>query len=263
MSTRNRAASLGRALDSVLNQKHPSLELIVVDDGSTDAADDVLAAYRDDCRLRILKNSTNIGLPASLNRGIAASSGELIARIDDDYWDNTNKLTLQTDYMARHADCGVLGTGYVDEWGGTITNLPADADSRRQMLFRCPFCPPSVMFRRDAFDVAGGHDETLPYAEDWDLWLRIGRDWQLVDVTLIKQRTASTLSERHFLPSSRWLKPSAGSMPMLTRGPIGRAPTTASAGFLFALFPPGGRVHALMRRVFLRAFGLGEPAKRG
>ena len=68
LSTRNRAASLGGALDSVLNQNHPSLELIVVDDGSTDAADDVLAAYRDDCRLRILKNSTNIGLPASLNR---------------------------------------------------------------------------------------------------------------------------------------------------------------------------------------------------
>jgi glycosyltransferase involved in cell wall biosynthesis len=260
MATRDRAATLGRAIDSVLAQDYPAQELVVVDDGSSDETPEVLGRYAGEQRLAALRNPRSLGLPASLNRGIAASSGGFIARVDDDdYWSDPAKLGRQVAFLQRDPRCGLLGTAYVDEWGRTIANPLDDGAIRKQMLFRCPFCHPSVLMRRAAFDEAGGYDETLSYAEDWDLWLRIGRRWRLAnlaDVTLVKERGAGTLSERHFLPqlaiAGELCRRYAAAYPRAWRA---RAYHGFSRAF-FALFPPGGRVHGFMAEVFQRAFGL-------
>jgi glycosyltransferase involved in cell wall biosynthesis len=247
-------------MDSVLAQDYPALELFVVDDGSTGDTAELLARYAAETRLRVLRNQSNRGLPASLNRGIAESSGDYVARIDDDdYWSDARKLSRQVDFVQRRPDCGLLGTAYVDEWGRTITNPLEDGAIRQQMLFRCPFCHPSVLIRRAALEQAGGYDETLPYAEDWDLWLRIGRDWglaNLADVTLVKQQGTATLSERHFKPqlamASDFCRRYAANYPRAWRA---RTYHRFSRLF-FSVFPRGGFVHGFMKRLFLRSFRL-------
>lgn len=260
MSTLNRAGTLSRAIDSVLGQEGSVLELVVVDDGSGDGTPSVLERYAGDSRVRVVRNDRNLGLPASLNRGIAGSRGEFIARIDDDdVWTDTAKIARQLNFMDNHPDTGLLGTGYVDEWEQRVTNPVTDAAIRRQMLFRCPFCHPSVVVRKRAIEAAGFYDENLPYAEDWDLWLRIGRQWRLANLpatTLVKNPGPGNLSERYFL---RQLKMASGFAAKYAsdypRSTTARAYHAAARAF-FRAVPAGGRLHTRMGKAFRRGFGL-------
>jgi glycosyltransferase involved in cell wall biosynthesis len=262
LSTHNRAESLTAAIESVLAQTYPALQLLVIDDASTDDTAKILANYAEDSRVATLRNDTNLGLPASLNRGIDASEGDFIARIDDDdYWTDDHKLARQVDFMQKNPACGVLGTAYIDEWGREITNPVDDEAIRRQMLFRCPFCHPTVLIRRTAIDQCGGYDERLPYAEDWDIWLRIGQHWMLAnlrEVCLTKRQGRDSLSELNFKPQLRlaheFSRRYSNAYP---RALTARCYHRLSLIF-FGLVPPGGRVHKLMQRVFLRTFGLGS-----
>lgn len=260
MSTLNRDNTVSRAIDSVLCQDYPHIELVVVDDGSSDTTPEVLAVYASDPRVTVLRNQKNLGLPAALNRGVKESTGEFIARIDDDdYWHVPQKLSRQVAYMLQHPRCGLVGTGYLDEWGREIANPETDAAIRQQMLFRCPFCHPSVLMRRAALEESGGYDETLSYAEDWELWLRIGRTWQLgnlPDISVTKELVDASLSERHFLTqlgtatdfARRFSPDYPRAWRALTYHYCSRA--------FFALFRPGSGPHRLLRRIYLRSFGL-------
>ncbi len=260
LSTHNRAATLGRAITSVLDQQLDGLELVVIDDASTDGTPSLLAAWRDDPRVRVLRNDTNLGLPASLNRGIGEASGEWLARIDDDdHWTDPAKLERQLAWVERHTDAVLLGTAYVDEWGRTITNPTDDAGIRDQMLMRCPFCHSSVLMHAAAVAEVGAYDASLPYAEDWDLWLRLGRRGRmgnLEDVTLVKARGDDTLSERYFhrqlSMAACFARRHAGHYPHAVRA---RFMHGFSRGF-FSLFPVDGRVHRWLGRVFRRTFRL-------
>lgn len=105
LPTYNRADSLPTAIRSVLNQTHKDFELIVVDDGSTDATETVLAAQRDP-RIRILRHPVNRGVAAARNTGIAAATAEVLAFIDsDDVWDE-EKLASQLEIFERYPAVG-------------------------------------------------------------------------------------------------------------------------------------------------------------
>jgi len=85
LPTRNGAATLGDALDSVLGQTYQRLECVVIDDGSTDSTEERLAAtVAADPRVRVIRHDTSLGLQRALNRGLREARGPLIARIDDD-----------------------------------------------------------------------------------------------------------------------------------------------------------------------------------
>lgn len=100
MPAYNCRATLKEAVDSVLRQEVP-LELIVIDDGSADPADDIMEAYADDSRVRYLKNQNNIGVSATRNRGVREAKGEWIAFLDaDDYWGD-GKLVSQLKCLER------------------------------------------------------------------------------------------------------------------------------------------------------------------
>src|SRR5208282_223012 len=109
LSTYNDAAFLRESVQSLLGQTFRDLELIIVDDVSTNNTAAVLAGFQDS-RLRVLRNQRNLGLAASLNRGIALASGKYIARQDADTISAANRLQLQVDYLARHPDAVVVGT---------------------------------------------------------------------------------------------------------------------------------------------------------
>ncbi len=263
LATRNRADRLDAAVASVLSQDLDALELVVVDDGSGDATPERLSAWAArDARVRLLRNETNLGLPAALNRGVDAARAPFLARIDDDdRWTDTGKLSAQLAWMDAHPDGVLVGTAYVDEWGRTTSNPLEDAAIRDQMLARCPFCHPTVLMRAEAVAAAGGYDESLPYAEDWDLWLRLGlqgRMGNLPAVTLEKSRGGDTLSERWFRPqlamAGDFARRYAGDYPGAFRA---RALHAFSRVF-FRLAPVDGALHRALGRAFRGVFGLGR-----
>lgn len=260
LSTFNRAATLGRAIDSVLGQDFASLELIVIDDACDEATPRVLESYAGEARLKSHYNEVNRGLQASLNTGIDLAQGEFLARIDDDdWWSDAAKLSRQVAYMQANADCGLLGTAYIDEQGKPCRNPLTDHEIRRQMLFRCPFCHASVLMRSAALQAVGHYDEGLAYAEDWDLWMRIGQRWQLAnlpDICVQREQGEHTLSERYFSRQSDIAtllrrRHGSGYPRRLTAGMY-----HAAVSQFFRWFPVGGKAHRFMGGLFGKAFGL-------
>lgn len=173
--TYNRASVIRRAIDSVLAQTFEDFELIVVDDGSDDETELVLLQYGD--RIRVVRQS-NRGVSSARNRGVAEAEGRLIAFLDsDDEW-LPDKLDLQVD---RYHAVGEPFVCHTDEiWMRDGRELNQKAQHRKQggrffvrALERCLISPSSVMVSRGMFDLRGLFDESLPAAEDYDLWLRI------------------------------------------------------------------------------------------
>jgi glycosyltransferase involved in cell wall biosynthesis len=121
--TYNRLQLLKETLDSVLRQTIPVHEIIVVDDGSTDATHDLVRSYRPPV---VLVTQEHLGLPVARNRGIAQATGEWIAFLDsDDIWTPT-KIERQLQYLDQHPSCGFVHTGYYAFWtqGQAVVSVP-------------------------------------------------------------------------------------------------------------------------------------------
>ena len=176
MSVRNGERHLREAVDSVLDQTLESLELIVVDDGSTDGSAAVLAAIRDPRLLTISQEPR--GLAAALNAGIARARADLIARMDADDVADPKRLEIQQAAMQERPGLALLGTAATleDESGrelGVWRPPETQAEIRRLLPRLNPFAHPTVMFRRDVVEALGGYRESMPFAQDYDLWLRL------------------------------------------------------------------------------------------
>ena len=178
MSVHNGAPWVRDAVASVLAQTAGDLELIVIDDGSTDTTREILARARDP-RVRV-EHQTRAGLTRALNHAVALARAPLAARLDADDLALPERLERQLTFLAAHAEVGLLGTGAreVDEGGREVAVIrpPADDGALRRMLIRRnPFVHSSVVMRRAVVERAGGYDERLPVAQDYDLWMRMSR----------------------------------------------------------------------------------------
>lgn len=181
----NCARFIEAALDSALAQSYPHVEIVVVDDGSTDDSLAVLARYGS--RIRVV-GQTNQGVSAARNRGIAESRGELIAFLDaDDEW-HPEKLAKQVPLFERPA-VGLVycGLEYIDEAGRPLgTNLTG---RRGRVLREIALLQGTIVLaggstavvRRECFEQAGPFDRKLSTAADWDMWRRIACRYE-VDV---------------------------------------------------------------------------------
>ena len=188
----NRAWCLAEALDSVLAQDVAGVELIVVDDGSTDGTPQLLAGYGD--ALRVLRQE-NRGVSAARNAGIAAAQGEILAFLDsDDVW-LPGKLQAQIDFFAAHPEALICQTEELWVKNGRRVNPGRRHRKRGGMIFEaslelCLVSPSAVMIRRELFERVGHFDEGLPACEDYDLWLRVSRRFpvHLIEAALIVKR---------------------------------------------------------------------------
>ena len=197
MCVHDGAPSVAEAVASVLSQTAGDLELIVVDDGSADATPDLLAAVRDP-RLRVVRQERT-GLTRALNHALGLARAPLVARLDADDVALPERLAYQRAFLARAADVGLLGTAARELDGDgrlvRIVQPPVDDVTLRRALIRAnPFVHSSVMLRRALLERAGGYDETLPVAQDYDLWMRLARVTRLAnlaDVLVVR-----TLGER-------------------------------------------------------------------
>ena len=181
MPAYNAEAYLRVAVDSVLAQSFRDFELIVVDDASTDRTWEILGEYvKADARVKALRNAANVKIAVTLNRGIEAAVGRYIARMDADDWSYPDRLEKQFAFMeSRPAVVLSGGTIEICDEKLTPTNKRryprADAEIRKRIFYFSPFCHPAIICRSDALRKAGGYNERLEVAQDYDLYFRIGR----------------------------------------------------------------------------------------
>lgn len=182
MPTYNRAHLLSRAIRSVLNQTFKDWELIIIDDASTDDTETVLSDWsKNDERIKVFRNDKNNypDISKNLNYSVGVARGMYIARLDDDdYWCDVNKLQKQVQFLDKNGDYVVVGGGVVVVDGNNkilFKYLKAETDEkiRKSALFSNPFSHTTTMFSRKAALAVGTYG-SLRYAEDWDLWLKLG-----------------------------------------------------------------------------------------
>ncbi len=182
----NAAAHLNKSIQSVLQQTFKDIELIVVNNGSTDESMQLLQNIRD-FRLRIIAES-NKGVCSARNRGLTEAKGNYIAFIDsDDTWrpDCLEKLysALRKDRKAVLAYCGWQNIGLPGGKGKPYTPPDYETENKHEHLLRdCPWPIHAALTIKSAIEFAGGFDERLTNAEDYKLWLQIAWFYKIVKV---------------------------------------------------------------------------------
>lgn len=188
-------------LESVLNQTFSDFELITIDDGSQDSTLDIISQIPDS-RIKVFSYS-NAGLAASRNRGLAQASGEYISFIDaDDLW-TQDKLEAQLNALIKNPQAGVAysWTDYIDESSQFLrrgSHITVNGDVLEKLLL-VNFLEngSNPLIRREAFDSVGNFDESLPAAQDWDMWLRLAARYHFIAVPspqILYRVSASSMS---------------------------------------------------------------------
>lgn len=173
--TFNSTALVAEAVGSVLAQRVGTIEIIVVDDGSTDDTAQRLARFGDRVQYVYQRNS---GVAAARNAGLARADGELVAFLDaDDVW-HPNKLQIQLDRLDRRPDLGLIGTGAFSWPAPRVPEImldvapPAVPVTRDELMVKNRFITSSVVLRRSVVERVGEFDTSLCGPEDHDYWLR-------------------------------------------------------------------------------------------
>ena len=188
LSVRNGANDLFRAIDTILRQTFSDLELIAINNGSTDGTASVLDDLRDP-RVRVI-HQDDMGLAAALNRGIALARGRYVARQDHDDWAKPTRLEKQVAYLDANPDCAMIGTR-AEIWIGDdkterTHDHPSDnAALQFELLFDNPFVHSSMMLRKSVLDVVGGYttDPARQPPEDYELWSRMARHFKVANLS--------------------------------------------------------------------------------
>lgn len=184
----NAGAPLRAAVESILTQTHREIELLLINDASTDTSRELIDEFaRRDPRVRAIHHQTNQGLAATLNEGLAAARGQFVARMDQDDIALPERLATQAEFLFRQPRVAVVGA-----WVYNLGRTPA-----HDRLVRLPFTPteiaarlpeanclyhPVTMLRREVVLAAGGYRPDFKNAEDYDLWLRLSRDHPLANI---------------------------------------------------------------------------------
>lgn len=184
----NRNRTLPRTLASVINQTFPDLEIIIIDDASTQPVKDLVASF-DDSRIRVLVHETNRGANAARNTGIRSARGKYVAFLDsDDEWDK-RKLEIQVTALEEARESvGAHYTGITafseDGTKNFQTSPVAAGDLLGSLLRRNEIGTlSSFMARRSVLEEVGNFDEDLPSVQDWDLYIRIARSYEFAAAT--------------------------------------------------------------------------------
>jgi len=192
--TRNRGTLVKRAIDSVFRQKACNIEIIVIDDASSDGTSEVLKeTYRSD--IQVLSNQMNFGVAASSNFGFREAKGAFIALLgDDDYWTDSLKIRKQLDLMLSYPTLGVTGTWWLElkaDSTGT-EKRPIPPSTRYHMVNRLLasggfICGSTALVAREAWQAVDGMDTSQIKGTDSDLFRRIALAG--FDVNLIQETT--------------------------------------------------------------------------
>jgi len=177
----NREHLIQRAIDSVLNQTEKPFEIIVVNDGSTDKTKDSLKKYQN--RIQIIEQK-NQGVSAARNAGIRSANGDWVAFLDsDDEW-LPEKIGKAIEFHHKFLKYRIFQTDEIWIRNGKRVNPKHKHEKFGGWIFKqsLPLCivsPSAVVIEKDLLSDVGYFDENLPVCEDYDLWLRISRNYQI------------------------------------------------------------------------------------
>lgn len=200
----NAATTLHASVRSILRQSWTNLEVIVVDDGSTDetaAVVERLAAS--DTRVRLF-HQPNQGIAAALNAGLRECSGRYVARMDADDISLPWRIRRQVDFMERHPTVAASGTGVLPFQNrpfriGVPALFPEDSQGiHTRLMFNPPIMHPTAIIRREIVDTEEFYDSTMPEAQDYALWTRLARRHRLSnisDICLFYRRSSGSISQ--------------------------------------------------------------------
>lgn len=185
MPVHNGEHYLSEAIDSILCQTEQDLELIVIDDGSTDRTHEILAGYAvRDHRVRIISIGRS-GIVRALNAGLCEARGTYIARMDADDVSHPDRLKLQSELLDRRTSTVACGTNYVlfGARNRTVIMPRSDGQCRALLLIQSCFAHPSVMLRGEVLRREGiVYREDFRLAEDYALWCELAKFGELHNI---------------------------------------------------------------------------------
>ena len=186
---------LAVAIESILRQTLRDLELIVIDDGSTDGSARIAAGFAD-ARVRLVRNESNLGLVATLNKGLALARGRYVARMDADDVAEPQRFERQVARFRADATIAALGTAitFIDAVGRIVSVPPRQVQGAVQLRWRllrgtCLYHP-TLMIDRSRAGTDARYAAEFPHAEDYELLLRLSRRHELDNLheRLLQQR---------------------------------------------------------------------------
>ena len=171
---------LREAIESILGQTYIDFEFLIIDDGSIDNSLNIIDSYNDQ-RINVVRNERNIGVAASLNRGLDLAKGEYVARMDADDISYPTRLEKQVRFLDSHSEIPMVGTQTqtIDQEGKINSSYQkkfstSNIGIRWSLMFDNSFSHSSVMFRRKViWDEFSGYDVEKIACEDFDLWARV------------------------------------------------------------------------------------------
>lgn len=201
----NAAAFVVKAVNSILQQTYRDFELIIINDGSTDATEALIQPLLVDQRIRYISRE-NKGLIATLNEGIALARADYIARMDADDIAMPERLAKQLAFLMSQPNIAVVGSAYlvINEQGLPISvRTPPKRHLTIAPLFwfGSPFAHPAVMINRKLLGEQLYYDADYPHAEDFELWIRLARNFKLAnmpEVLLHYRESAGSISRRYY-----------------------------------------------------------------
>ncbi len=196
MSAYNSAMYIGESISSVLNQTFKDLELIVVNDCSTDNTPEIIKSYSDkDPRVHLINNETNLQPAISRNKALQNAKGKYIAILDSDDIALPNRLETQYNFLEKNPDIALVGSGaeIIDENGKTIKikRVPADfGEIKFRSIFRNLFIHSAVFYRKDPVLALGGYNDSYLHSEDYKLYTDLMDKYKITNIpeVLVKYR---------------------------------------------------------------------------
>ncbi|KHK04540.1 glycosyltransferase family 2 protein [Desulfovibrio sp. TomC] len=170
----NQGRFIGRTIDSVLSQGVDGLEYVIMDGGSTDETVSVLESYGDRLRFR---SEPDKGQPDAVNKGMAETTGEIIAWLNSDDVYTTGALQAVLEVFEKSPDVDVVygDADHIDINDAFIEPYPAEPFDLTRLMERCIICQPAAFFRRRVVERFGNLDLRWQYTLDYEFWLRLAK----------------------------------------------------------------------------------------
>lgn len=184
----NADAYVGQAIESILNQTLTNLELIIINDASTDDSLQIATKFaEEDARVHVVDLEQNSGIAQALNTGLSLARGEYVARMDADDISAPERLEKQLNFMDNNPECGVCGS-WIKAFNETketvaVCETKLDHDSiKAQLLFSCALMHPTVVFRKTILTDDSIYESDYIPAEDYRLWSVLASKTKLANV---------------------------------------------------------------------------------
>lgn len=165
---------ISETIASIVNQAYSNLEIIIIDDASTDNTCDIIQSFKDD-RIKLIKKPVNTGYTDSLNMGLEIATGKYIARMDADDIAHPERIEKQLAFMEANPDVVLCGTWINLIPSGKLHTYPIQHEAIVAQLLRInAFCHPSIMMRKSVIDEHNlRYDKSYEPTEDYELWTRL------------------------------------------------------------------------------------------